>query len=193
MEGPGTDPLAVGLAAGDERAFAELYDRFGQRLYRAAVGMLGRREDAEDTVQEVFWAILRSRRGLADLQDLTAYLFTALRHAAARAAARRAHGPVLSETAMDSLVASDCQRKDSATPDSGRLQRALAALPTEQQEEIALKIDGGLTFAEIAEVLGVSINTAASRYRYALEKLRDALKPCPAPFARGAGGEGEIG
>ena len=40
---------------------------------------------------------------------------------------------------------------------------------------IALKIDGGLTFAEVAALLGVSANTAASRYRYALEKLRAAL------------------
>ena len=40
---------------------------------------------------------------------------------------------------------------------------------------VALKIDGGLTFAEIAAVIGISANTAASRYRYALEKLRAAL------------------
>ena len=44
MRGPGTDPLLLGLAAGQERAFAALYDRFGSRLYRAALGMLGRPE-----------------------------------------------------------------------------------------------------------------------------------------------------
>jgi RNA polymerase sigma-70 factor (ECF subfamily) len=57
----------------------------------------------------------------------------------------------------------------------GRIERALAALPLEQREVIALKVDAGLTFAEIAEVTGVSPNTAASRYRYALEKLREHL------------------
>jgi RNA polymerase sigma-70 factor (ECF subfamily) len=40
---------------------------------------------------------------------------------------------------------------------------------------IALKIDGGLTFAEIASVLGTSINTVASRYRYAIEKIRNTV------------------
>ena len=45
----------------------------------------------------------------------------------------------------------------------------------DQREVIALKVDGGLTFAEVAACLGVSPNTAASRYRYALEKLRAAL------------------
>jgi DNA-directed RNA polymerase specialized sigma24 family protein len=52
------------------------------------------------------------------------------------------------------------------------LAAAVASLPGEQREVIALKIDGGLTFAEIAAVTGTSPNTAASRYRYALEKLR---------------------
>src|SRR5437879_3620136 len=46
-----------------------------------------------------------------------------------------------------------------------RLERALAELPAGQREVIALKVDGGLTFAEVAACLGVSPNTAASRYR----------------------------
>ena len=50
--------------------------------------------------------------------------------------------------------------------------------PTEQREVIVLKVDAGLTFAELAAVLGISANTAASRYRYALEKLRTALERC---------------
>ena len=53
MDGPGLDPLLLSLAAGDERAFALLYDRFAGRMYRAALRMLGRREDAEDVVQDV--------------------------------------------------------------------------------------------------------------------------------------------
>jgi RNA polymerase sigma-70 factor (ECF subfamily) len=49
-------------------------------------------------------------------------------------------------------------------------------LPCEQREVVLLKIDGELTFAQIAVVMGTSINTAASRYRYALEKLRTELE-----------------
>jgi RNA polymerase sigma-70 factor (ECF subfamily) len=52
----------------------------------------------------------------------------------------------------------------------------LASLPLEQREVITLKIDGGLTFAQIAEILHVNPNTAASRYRYAMEKLRRFLE-----------------
>jgi len=55
------------------------------------------------------------------------------------------------------------------------LAAAVAALPETQREVVALRIDAGLTFAEIAAVTGTSLNTVASRYRYALEKLRTSL------------------
>ncbi len=54
---------------------------------------------------------------------------------------------------------------------------ALEALPAEQKAVLVLKVWEGLTFAEIAEVLDISANTAASRYRYALDKLRAGLRP----------------
>lgn len=52
------------------------------------------------------------------------------------------------------------------------IQRALAELPAEQREVITLKVWGEMTFAEIAAALGISANTAASRYRYGLSELR---------------------
>ena len=183
MESPGTDPLLLGLAAGNERAFAALYDRFAARLYRVALAMLGRPEDAEDAVQEVFTAMVRSRRGLTEVRDLEAYVFTALRRAATRLAVRRARQPVVSDTAAGEAVSRE-DRPGSSNPHDERLQRALGALPPEQREVIVLKIDGQLTFGQIAQAMGISINTAASRYRYALEKLRRALRAAgftPAP------------
>jgi len=172
---PGTDPLLLGLAAGDGRAFEALYDRFAPRLYRVALGVLGRTEDAEDTVQEVFMAMVRSRRGLAEVRDLEAYLFAALRRAAARCAARRTRQPAASGALADQAVARE-DRPGPSHPQGQRLEQALRALPPEQREVIALKIDGELTFGQVAQAMGVSINTAASRYRYALERLRRAMK-----------------
>jgi RNA polymerase sigma-70 factor (ECF subfamily) len=58
-----------------------------------------------------------------------------------------------------------------------RLTHALAILPLEQRSVAQLKLWDGLTFEEIAEVQGIPLNTAASRYRYALEKLRSELRP----------------
>jgi len=175
MSRPGTDPLLPGLAAGREAAYAALYDRLGERLYRAALGMLGRPEDAEDAVQDAFTALVRSRRRLTEVRDLTAYVFTVLRRSAARYAVRRARQRGMSDAAAD-LAMAEAHPQRPGGLHCDRLQRALSALPPAQREVIALKIDGELTFAQIARVTGVSINTAASRYRYALEKLRAALK-----------------
>jgi RNA polymerase sigma-70 factor (ECF subfamily) len=166
---PGTDPLLGGLAAGDERAYEALYDRFGPTLYRIALGILGQPSDAEDAVQETFASVYRSRRRLPLVRDLKSYLLAALRRAASRVAAAR---DAASRPQLDPMG----QRAPNDPADLGdRLEGALAALPLEQREVIALKVDGGFTFAEIAEVTGVSPNTAASRYRYALERLREHL------------------
>ena len=53
-----------------------------------------------------------------------------------------------------------------------RVEQAIARLPLEQREVLVLKVWGGLTFDQIARVQGISINTASSRYRYALGALR---------------------
>jgi RNA polymerase sigma-70 factor (ECF subfamily) len=55
------------------------------------------------------------------------------------------------------------------------IENAIYALPSEQAEVITMKMWGELTFAQIAEAVGVSANTVASRYRYALTTLRRVL------------------
>ncbi len=163
--------LLHGLAAGQEEAFSQLYDLYAARLYRTAVGILGRSQDAEDCVQEVFAALVRSRSKLPQVQDLAAYLFVALRRQAARHSTSRRRQPA-------SLTDDYPEPPQAAVdPRSEALAAALRGLTVEQREVIALKINGELTFAEIGQVLKVSPNTAASRYRYALERLRERLNP----------------
>jgi RNA polymerase sigma factor (sigma-70 family) len=174
VKAPGTDPLLLALAAGDERAFAALYDRFAPRMYRVALRILGSREDAEDVVQEVFLATVRSHERLADVRDITAYLFAAIHRAAGRCGIRRSRAVPVSPTAADEAVA-PLEPTAADGPDWHRLQQAVFALPDEQREVVTLKIDGELTFAQIAQIVGVSISTAASRYQYALRKLRSSL------------------
>jgi len=173
MAEPTADPLLAGLAAGRDEAFAALYVRDGAALFRFAVTLLGCRVDAEDAVQDVFVGLAQTRAAIAPIENLRAYLFTALRHAAAKIAARRraTHRAPLPD--VDVLPAPD--PGGLAAGPAVALERALAGLPADRREVVALKIDAGLTFREIASVLGISPNTAASRYRYALAELRAAL------------------
>ncbi len=169
--------LGALLAAGDREAFAALYDRLGHRLFATARTMLASTTDAEDVVHNLFVELARMRHRLAGVADLDAYVFTMLRHAAHRRLRRRLLADrAVSRLGHDRLVG-DGFSTPAPEPADEALAAAVAALPPEQREVVALKIDGGLTFAEIAGVIGVSANTAASRYRYALEKLRAALVP----------------
>jgi RNA polymerase sigma-70 factor (ECF subfamily) len=147
-------------------ALALLYDQFAPALFRAACGLLGSAADAEDVVHDVFVALSRGRVRLPEIADARAYLFVAIRRAVARRSARRRPGP----------LPDDVPDSREPTERDDRLEQALARLPIEQREVVVLKIDGDLTFAELADVLGISANTAASRYRYAMEKLRADLE-----------------
>jgi len=165
------DDLLEGLAAGREEAFVALYDAYGARLFAAACGMLDSREEAEDAVQDVFAGLVQARARLRHIENLKAYLFASLRHAAKRRMGRAKTSQF--DTAEVAMPAAG------AGPDaevSHRLEVALRRLPREQREVIALHVDAGLTFTEVAAVLDLSANTAASRYRYAMEKLREAMK-----------------
>ena len=103
----GDGNLLAELAAGREAAFTQLYDQFATRLYHTALAVAGRREEAEDAVQEVFLSLVRSHQRLAGVDDLAAYLFASLRRAAVRERTRRDSGQPTVPIRPDDTVACD--------------------------------------------------------------------------------------
>lgn len=157
-----------------ELSLEGLYDDYGNSLYRFALALLGSADDAEDAVGEVFARVARDLKRLRRVDHVRAYLFTATRNAAysvLRGRRRREdlHLAMCAEFTV-SLEAGP------APADSVELCKAFAELPVEQREIIVLKVYDQMTFREIGEVTRTSTNTAASRYRYAIEKLRQALE-----------------
>lgn len=162
--------LLDALAAGSELAFEQVYDRFAAELLRAAQAVAADRSLAEDAVQEAFVGLVKTGTRAKEIRNLRAYLFTAVVRAARRnRLARPNTQPLEIDPAMP--------HTDVTSPHAERLARALQLLPQDQREVLTLHLDGGLTFEETAAELNISANTAASRYRYALEKLRTALNP----------------
>jgi RNA polymerase sigma-70 factor (ECF subfamily) len=129
---------------------------------------------AEDALQQAFAKLAALGPRIAELQSPADYLRVAVRNecyrllAAPRLAAVDDNVPALLEP-VDAALQRDDQRRV--------LETALAALPPEQREIVHLKVYEDLTFQQIAELLGLPPNTAASRYRYAMDKLRDRLAP----------------
>jgi RNA polymerase sigma-70 factor (ECF subfamily) len=162
--------------AGRQEDWAAWLDRHGAALVLLARQWVGSYADAEDVVQEGFVRFWRSRSSAA---DPAAYLFTCVRNCARdrqRGDARRMKREVVAavpeaERAFDAPL-EQAERV-------AAIEAALRRLPEEQREVLVMKIWGGLTFAQVGEALGVAMNTAASRYRYAVERLREALAEEP--------------
>lgn len=161
--------LADRLARGEPAAFAELYDACVDRLHHWLSMHTGSPADAEDIVQETFVRLVRLRRKLAGVENLTAYVFTAARHELARLEKRRAR-----ETARHRAKGVRAV-EDRTAPDelSETLAAALARLPEEQREIVELKAYAGLTLREIADVAALPPGTVATRYRTAILRLRE--------------------
>ena len=137
--------------------------------------------DAEDIVQEGFVRFWRSRHRTG---DPVAYLYTCVKHYALewlrsrRRRSRREEAAARSELlAGDTLFTGPLEQEERREV----LEKALRSLPETQREVLVLKIWGGLAFPQIAEALHMPVNTAASRYRYALAKLREQLAEEPIP------------
>jgi len=173
---PPGNALLPELAAGKPPAFAALYDRLSEPLLRVACAMLRDPSDAEDALQDLFVNLARSRHRFLAVEDLDAYVFACLRHAVgSRLATRKRQRQQLQEAASRLRGDAGQVQLPPADPQED-LTAALDALPAEQREIVAMKIDGGLTFSQIAIALNIRPTTAASRYRYAMEKLRRWLE-----------------
>jgi len=154
----------------------DLYERHGEGLYRYLLFKLCWPEDAEDVLQEVFCRLARYDLRWRLVRDPRAFVFRIARNETNRFL-RRKLGRREGERMIASGAASDFAAAFIAPDESSLalLLRRVEELPTEQKEAIYLKVIDGLTFREIARVCGVSPNTAASRYRYGIERLREAL------------------
>lgn len=144
---------------------ADLYDRVGRRLYAYALSLTGDPSRSEDAVQDAFVRLLQYAPG-RDVKSLEGFLFTATRNLILDARRRQARHRGLPPPLP--------LQQSSGEPDEAA-SKALGQLPEEQREAVVLKIYADLTFAEIAQVTGSSLDTAAARYRLGLEKLAHLL------------------
>lgn len=147
----------------------QLYEQHGAALLLYARSFAVDAPAGEDLVHEVFLKLLRGETTVPDIP--LAYLYRAVRNAALNALRdRRGH------EARDNEI-TWFQHREGKQAEELALQSALSELPEDQRATVIMRIWGGMTLEEIANATAVPLSTAASRYRYALEKLRDRFKP----------------
>jgi RNA polymerase sigma-70 factor (ECF subfamily) len=155
-----------------------LYDEHAQALFAFALNLLRNEADARDVLQELFIKLARNPRLLQGVKDPRGFLLRLAHNLAIdlmrrRAARDRNYGQLAAENANLFAATEDPDQ----TAFAGSLAAALGELPPDQRAVVHLKLWEKLTFEQIAATLDISPNTAASRYRYAIDKLRDRLRP----------------
>jgi RNA polymerase sigma-70 factor (ECF subfamily) len=178
------DELLARFAGGDREALEELFRRYRLLAYRVAFRLLGHEADALDAVQEGFIKALTHLEGFQGRSSFKTWLLRVVSNAALDLGRQRGRRETLT---LGSPVEDDFQSThpwEVENPAAGLeradlrrlLNRALAALPEAQRQTFVLHADAGLSYREVAEVLGISVGTVMSRLFYARQKLRTFLE-----------------
>src|SRR4051812_32691944 len=155
-----------------------LYDEHAQALFAFLLNLTRNESDTRDLLQDLFVKLARQPSLMENIREERAFLLCLVHHTAIdlmrrRGSRERNYQQLASEVLVPFAPAGD--------PDEHAFRQALSdalgELPPEQRAVVHLKLWEGLTFEAIAETLEIPANTAASRYRYALDKLRELLRP----------------
>jgi RNA polymerase sigma-70 factor (ECF subfamily) len=168
------------VADGNPRAFELIYDRHGGAAFSLAYRMVGNRVTAEDTTQEAFLSIWRSRVRYDRSRGSVRTWVLGIVHNRAIDALRRGgvhdrrQEPI--EGAEDRFEAPERTEVEVARRDEAAgVRRALDTLPDDQRRTIELAYFGGFSHSEIAELLDEPVGTVKGRMRLGLDKLRRRL------------------
>jgi RNA polymerase sigma-70 factor, ECF subfamily len=168
--------LVLRCQAGDEHAFAQLFDRFGPRSLAMLQRLVG--DAAEDVQQEVWLAVYRHIGTLSNLAGFRSWLYATTRHRAIDQlrSARRQRG-LIADAVLDSADVTESEEQ-SGVPlvDPAALDGAIASLPDAQRDAVVLRYRNGLSYAEVAAALGCSVGTVRSRLHYARQRLYELLR-----------------
>jgi len=184
MDGTRSDEdLMLSFRGGDAEAFAVLYGRHKAPLYRYMLRQCREAAVAEDLVQDVWTNLIRARARYEVQARFATYLYRLAHNRLIDHYRRRSGVPPSYDDPDDPLLErlpgpDTLQPEEQAgrSQDVARLLALLAALPEAQREAFVLREEAGLTLEQIADVTGVPVETAKSRLRYAVARLRAGME-----------------
>ena len=167
--------------------FHQVYETYGEALYRFCLLQMKNAADAEDVLQEALVQLVHAVEGgsfTGARDQWRAYAYTAIRHLAMdrgrREQVRRNYATAQQETLREGVE--ETPWLSSAADDEylrAKLESLLRKLSPEFAEVVVLHIWGEHTFQQIADMTGNKLSTITSRYRYALQSLRKELEADP--------------
>jgi len=157
---------------------ARCYDTHALALYAHALVMTSDPADAEEVLQTVFTRLIRKPNALQSARDEKAVLMKWVHDAAVDLIRSNARRRDRNETWQANTVSPFAKTEDPDKDDYAKAAwEALNQLPEAQRSVVHLRLWEGYTFETIASTLNISINTAGSRFRYGIDKMRERLRP----------------
>ncbi len=161
-----------------EQTLVRAFNEFRDELISTLMFLLGNRDDAQDAAQDTFLKCWRNRDGVAEIQNLRAWVFRVGLNTAKdmqRSAWNRRVKPLMGEETM--LGTRETAPTDALEnrEDLERLRRAIHDLRTEEKEVFLLRQNGGMTYEQIAEIRQSPVGTVKTQMRSALQKLKKVL------------------
>ena len=163
--------------AGSRDALRAIYEKYADDLISLAGNLLEDKTGAEDVVQDVFVKFVETIGRFRLRGSLKGYLATCVANRSRDyiRSNKRRQTAVVGRAGQWTQDAEDTLELISSSEELHKLRDAVAELPYEQREAIALRLHGSLRFRQIAKLQNVSTKTAQSRYRYGLDKLRSTM------------------
>jgi RNA polymerase sigma-70 factor (ECF subfamily) len=166
---------------GDQEALKEIFDKYHNKVYRIAFGVVRQREEALDVVQEVFIKLFRSIKNFKGRSHFYTYLYRMVMNTAIDHKRKTGKQFMSSLDEEGSFEPSDEAEKG---PERILLQKeleervklAMDKLPAEQKAALIFRDVEGLSYQEMAEAMGCSIGTVMSRLHYGRKRMQESLK-----------------
>lgn len=185
-----TDNELIALSSvGDEQALGELVRRHVDFVYRIALRTTENRDDAEDATQQAFVNAWKAIQMFQSGANFRAWIGRIVRNTAIDVMRKRREVPFSAYEGTGYETEQFVVVDDSPSPEARAMEREshtyahtlLGALSTDDQEIVLLHVSDGLTFREIGDILDTPLHTIKSRYRRALQRLKEEAESSDAP------------
>ena len=169
--------LILRLIGGDEDAFCELYATYKNRLIYFAMRFLKSREYAEDVFQDAFTVVWQSRRFINPDASFSSYLYTIMRNRILNQLRNAANEEKLKESILSQALdyTEDAKREVMLNDLKSLISHALQQLTPRQREIFEMSREAQLSHKEIADKLGISVNTVQEHISTSLKLIRTYL------------------
>jgi RNA polymerase sigma-70 factor (ECF subfamily) len=171
--------LQTRIAINDEAAFTQLYLHFGKRLTHFATSLLRSKETAEELTEDVFVKLWANRAHITEIENITVYLYVAVKNKALTSLSLKARQLVLApfdflDTSVDEFAV-DPYEVLITSEMMNRMHQAVDSLPPRCKMIFKLIREDGLKYKEVAEILNISVNTIDVQMAIAVKKICLAL------------------